>query len=201
VSFGAMIAAVLPQPSREKVGAGGNYNSLCLVIGVCVLFALISAAVAAGDAEERWRIYEGDNEVFLSITTTEGGTDDFGSPYFQCRRGSGTIQVGGTAKQDLRAAIADVIRADEYPLLHVFPIDSGDVSLLSFSYSEMRGWQYGFELPAIGRSFDEFKRTGQLTFKVGTTVVTEEFNTGLESAARFQDICKQPPKAMRERSN
>jgi hypothetical protein len=164
------------------------------------LLAPISTAVAVGDAEERWRIFEGDNEAFLSITTTEGGTDDFGSPYFQCRRGSGTILVGGTAKHDLRTAMADVIRADEYPLLHVFPVDSGDVSLLSMSYSEMRGWQYAFDLPAIGTSFDEFKRTGQLTFKVGTTVITEEFKTGLESAATFQDICKQPPKVMRERS-
>jgi hypothetical protein len=111
------------------------------------------------------------------------------------------IQVGGDAKQDLLTAMADVIRADEYPRLHVFPIDSGDTSLLNLSYSEIRGWQYSFGMQAAGASFDEFKRTGQLTYKIGTAVVTEEFKTGLESAARFQDICKQPPKVMRERSN
>jgi hypothetical protein len=97
--------------------------------------------------------------------------------------------------------MADVIRADEYPRLHLFPFDTGDFSLLSFSYSEMRGWQYSFDLQAAGAAFDEFKRTGQLKLKMGTTVVTEEFTTGLESVARFQDICKEPPKAVRERSN
>jgi hypothetical protein len=167
----------------------------------CLLLAPISTAVAAGNAEERWRIFEGDNAASLLITTTEGSTDDYGSPYFECRRGSGMIQVGGDAKRDLLAAMADVIRADEYPRVHVFPVDSGDTSLLNLSYSEMRGWQYSFDLQAAGAAFDEFKRAGQLTYKIGTTVVTEEFKTGLESAVRFQDICKQPPKVMRERSN
>ncbi len=111
------------------------------------------------------------------------------------------IHVGGDAKQDLRTAMADVIRADEYPRLHLFPFDSDYISLLSLSYSEMRGWQYAFDVPAIGPSFDEFKRTGQFTFKMGTTVIAEEFTTGLESAVKFQDVCKQPPKVMRERSN
>jgi hypothetical protein len=97
--------------------------------------------------------------------------------------------------------MADIIRVDADPLIHVFPVDSGDTSLLNLSYSEMRGWQYNFDLPAIGPSFDEFKQTGRLTLKAGTTVVTEEFKTGLESAAKFQDICKQPPREMRERSN
>jgi len=168
-------------------------------IGACLLLTPISAAVAAGNAEERWRIFEDDNEAYLSITTTEGATDDFGSPYFQCRRGSGRIQLGGDAKRDLLAAMADVIRANEYPRVHVFPVDSGDTSLLNLSYSEMRGWQYSFNLEAAGAAFDEFTRTGRLALKVGTTVVTEEFKTGLESVARFQDICKQPTKVMRER--
>jgi hypothetical protein len=111
------------------------------------------------------------------------------------------IQVGGDAKHDLLTAMADVIRADEYPRVHVFPVDSGDTSLLNLSYSEMRGWQYSFDLEAAGAAFDEFKRTGQLTYKIGTTVVTEELKTGLESAAKFQDICRQPPRVVRERSN
>lgn len=96
--------------------------------------------------------------------------------------------------------MAQVIRIDEYPMVHVFPIDSGDTSLLNLSYSEMRGWQYSFDLRAAGAAFDEFKRTGQLIYKIGTTVITEEFKTGLESAAKFQDICKQPPRVMQERS-
>ena len=170
-------------------------------IGACFLLGPISAAVAAGNAEERWRIFEDDSGASLLITTTEGATDDYDSPYFQCRRGSGRIQVGGDAKHDLLTAMADVIRADEYPRVRVFPVDSGDTSLLNLSYSEMRGWQYSFDLEAAGAAFDEFKRTGQLTYKVGTTVVTEEFKTGLESAAKFQDVCKPPPKVIRERSN
>jgi hypothetical protein len=176
-------------------------DAMIATIGACLLFSQTSAAVAAGDAEERWRNFEGDNEASLLITTTEGATDDYGSPHFQCRRGSGVIQVGGDAKQDLRIAMAQVIRIDEYPMVHVFPIDSGDTSLLNLSYSEVRGWQYSFDLQAAGAAFDEFKRTGQLTYKLGTTVVTEEFKTGLESAAKFQDICKRPPRVMRERPN
>jgi hypothetical protein len=201
VTSAGAIAAVLPPALRGNVVNGSKCNSICLAIGACLFLAPISTAAAAGNAEERWRVFDRDNEASLAITTTEGDTDDYGSPYFQCRRGSGRVQVGGDAKRDLLTAMADVIRVDEYPRVHVFPVDSGDTSLLNLSYSEMRGWQYSFDLEAAGAAFDEFKRTGRLTYKVGTTVVTEEFKTGLESAATFQDICKQQPRVMRERSN
>jgi hypothetical protein len=59
------------------------------------------------------------------------------------------------------------------------------------SYSEMgSNWQYSFELEVAGKAFDEFKRTGRFTFKVGSTVVREEFKVGLENVDKFQAICK-----------
>ncbi len=66
-------------------------------------------------------------------------------------------------------------------------------ALLSVSYSEAGSvWEYSFELEADAPAFDAFKRSGRLTFKVGKTVVREEFKAGLENVAKFQSICARP---------
>ncbi len=104
------------------------------------------------------------------------------------------MEVSGTAKQDLRIAIASLIRDDVYPLINLFPYGSNDVALIEPLYSEMYGWQYRFAVPADGPTFEEFKRTGALMFKVGMTSICEEYRKGLETAVKFQDSCKRPPK-------
>jgi hypothetical protein len=185
-----------------RAGEGGNYqslgshsarNSLRLILGA--LFVLACVPAYANEREERWRLFEQADGALLAASHTDEATDDLGAFFFRCKRGSGTVEVEGTAKQDLRSAMADFIRTEGYPQVELFPMGSGGESLLNLSYSEMSGaWQYSFTFAAIGPTFDEFKRTGQLTFKVGTAVVREEFKVGLESVARFQDICKQRPK-------
>jgi hypothetical protein len=164
-----------------------------LILSVC--FVLACVPTDANEREERWRLFEQADGALLAASHTDEATDDLGVFFFRCKRGSGTVEVEGTAKQDLRTAMADFIRTEGYPQVEPFPIGSGGESLLNLSYSEMSGtWQYSFTLPAIGPAFDEFKRTGQLQFKVGTAVIREEFKKGLESAVKFQAICKQPPK-------
>ena len=158
------------------------------------LFVLACLPAYANQREERWRLFEQANGALLAASHTDEATDDLGAFFFRCKPKSGMVEVEGTAKQDLRAAMADFIRTEGYPQVELFPMGSGGESLLNLSYSEMSGaWQYSFTLPAVGPTFDEFKRTGKLAFKVGTVVVREEFKTGLESAAKFQDICKQLP--------
>jgi hypothetical protein len=164
------------------------------MFGTCFVLACGSGH-AADEGERRWRVFEQSDGAILAISHTDDATDDLGSPFFRCRSGSGTLQVEGTAKEDLRSAVADLIRANEYPELALFPIESGASALLNLSYSEMDSeWQYSFDMEAVGPTFDDFKRTGQLAFKLGTTVVREEFKTGSESAARFQEICRRPSK-------
>jgi hypothetical protein len=164
----------------------------------CILsafFVLACGSARAADGEARWRFSEQQETAMLAITDTDEASDSFGFPYFQCKKGSGTVEVVGTAKQDLRNAMANVIRANEYPVVNALPVDAGGTGLLELSYSELHeGWLYKFALSAGGETFDDFKRTGQLTFKIGKTVVREEFKAGLESAAKFQAICKQPSK-------
>ena len=146
------------------------------------LIALMVSACATEHArgdEARWRL----------------GTDAFGSPLFRCKRGSGLIEAEGATNPDLRTAMADMIRSDKYPLVQLLPAATDNVSLLTFSYSEAdEGWRFGFSLQAVGITFEEFKRTGQLAFKAGTKVIRAEFKAGIENATRFQDICKRPPK-------
>ena len=69
------------------------------------------------------------------------------------------------------------------------PPSSFGPALLNLSYSEMGSdWEYSLTLEAVEPAFDEFKRLGRLTFKVGGTVLREEFKVGLENVAKFQAI-------------
>jgi hypothetical protein len=81
ISVGAIVA-VLPPPLRGNVVNGSKYNSMCLAIGACLFLAPIATVGAAGNAEERWRIFEDDSGASLLITTTEGATDDYDSHIF-----------------------------------------------------------------------------------------------------------------------
>jgi hypothetical protein len=149
----------------------------------------------ADEGEERWRLFEQADGAILAASRTDEATDDLGAFFFRCKANSGVLEVQGTAKQELRTAIADLIRTEGYPQVELSPAGSASASLLNLSYNEMSGaWQYSFAFPAVGPTFDEFKRTGKLVFKVGTAAVREEFKVGLESAIKFQDICKRPPK-------
>ena len=162
------------------------------------LIALMVSACATEHArgdEARWRLFEQDDTALLAIADTDQGTDAFGSPLFRCKRGSGLIEAEGATNPDLRTAMADMIRSDKYPLVQLLPAATDNVSLLTFSYSEAdEGWRFGFSLQAVGITFEEFKRAGQLAFKAGTKVIRAEFKAGIENATRFQDICKRPPK-------
>lgn len=149
----------------------------------------------ADEREERWRFFEQADEALLTASHTDEASDDMGAFFFRCKKASGMVEIQGTAKQDLRAVMADFIRTGGYPQVELFPTGSGGDALLNLSYSEMSGdWDYSFTFPADGSTFDEFKRTGQLTFKLGNVVVREEFKKGLESAVKFQGVCKQRPR-------
>jgi hypothetical protein len=143
----------------------------------------------------RWRLFEERDAALLAIADTDEGTDAFGSPLFRCKKASGHIEAEGATNDDIRTAMAAMISSDKYPLIQLFPEARDNVSLLSLSYSEAdEGWRFYFLLKAVGPTFEEFKRTGQLAFKAGTKVIRAEIKAGIENAARFQDICKRPPK-------
>jgi hypothetical protein len=159
-----------------------------------LFFLLCIPAYSKGD-EARWRLFEEKDTALLAIADTDEGTDAFGSPLFRCKKGSGHIEAEGATNADIRTAMAAMIGSDKYPLIQLFPAAKDNVSLLSLSYSEAgEGWRFHFLLDAVGPTFEEFKRTGQLAFKAGTKVIRAEFKAGIEKAARFQGLCKQPPK-------
>ncbi|MGJ5150929.1 MULTISPECIES: hypothetical protein [unclassified Bradyrhizobium] len=165
--------------------------AVCGLRAASALAAFASAAWAADD--QRWRIFEQDGGALLSPSHSDEATDDVGSPSFRCKAKSGTIAVTGDAGQELRNAVADLLRSNGYPQVEMVPASRFGQALLSVSYSEAGSvWEYSFELEADAPAFDAFKRSGRLTFKVGKTVVREEFKAGLENVAKFQSICARP---------
>jgi hypothetical protein len=152
------------------------------------LLAIGSQCSAADD--RRWRVFEQDEGALLTPSDSEEATDDVGSPSFRCKAKSGTIVVTGDASQELRNSVADLLRSNGYPQVELVPPSRFGPALMSVSYSEAGSiWEYSFEMRADSPPFDAFKRSGRLTFKVGKTVVREEFKTGLESITKFQSIC------------
>jgi hypothetical protein len=174
-------------PSRGRV-RNAAYRCCYAVLGMVTISSMPSSA-----DERRWRIFEQNQSALLSPSHSDEATDDIGSPSFRCEAKSGTIVVTGDAGQELRNAVADLLRSNDYPQVELVPSSRLGQALLNVSYSEAGSvWTYSFELQADEAAFDAFKRTGRLTFKVGKTVVREEFKTGLESVAKFQSICARP---------
>ena len=92
--------------------------------------------------------------------------------------------------------MADLIRSGGYPSITVLPgAGPHDSVVLDLLYSEMGGdWDYKFDLQANVPAVEEFRRTGRLEFKLGPTLVREEFKIGVGNIGRFVDLCKRPPK-------
>jgi hypothetical protein len=160
--------------------------------GYCFLIAAaaVAASTASAEGERRWRIFQQDGGALLAPSHSDEATDDIGPPSFRCQGKSGTMVMTGEANQELRNAVADLLKTNGYPQVELVPPSSSSSALLNVSYSEMNSlWEYSFSLDANEPAFDAFKRTGRLTFKVGKAVIHEEFKAGLEKVATFRSIC------------
>lgn len=163
----------------------------------CALSACIGLALGSPQAnadEIRWRFFDQNGRALLAIANTDEATDAIGSPSFDCAAGSDRVEVRGDANKALRRAIANMISADQYPKVNVAPFEKESFAMLSVSYSEISGWQYGFDLSASSPQFERFKQTGVLEFKLAGTAVREGSKIGLDAAAKFQAFCKQKSK-------
>ena len=168
----------------------GLQTSAHLGAAAAALFA--SGTVFAEEA--RWRFFDQNGRALLAITDTDEATDAIGSPSFDCAAGSDRVEVHGDANKSLRRAIASMISADQYPKVNVAPFEKESFVTLSVSYSEISGWQYGFDLSASSPQFERFKQTGVLEFKVAGAAIREGSKLGLDAAAKFQAFCKQKSK-------
>ncbi|CAL74954.1 hypothetical protein; putative signal peptide [Bradyrhizobium sp. ORS 278] len=167
--------------------------SSAAVYSLCAALAIAGLTAASAADDRRWRVFEHDEGALLSPSRSDEATDDVGSPSFRCKAKSGTMTATGEASQELRNAVADLLRSNGYPHVEMAPASRYGQTLLNVSYSEAGSvWEYSFELEADAPSFEAFKRTGRLTFKVGKTTIREELKPGLENVAKFQSICARP---------
>lgn len=183
--------------TRQLLGWFGDFARPMRKSSGCILgsmFFLTCISAYANEGEDRWRFSENEGKAMLVIADTDEGTDAFGSPFFRCEKGSGRVEIEGSAKEALRRTIGNFITVDNYPDVQLLPIGSGYSDLLTISYSDMHGWRYRFAMSAVETPFEQFKRTGVLEFKLGETLVHEEFKVGLDAIAKFQASCKRPSK-------
>jgi hypothetical protein len=163
---------------------------------IAISSTLMATSAGAAEGEWRWRLFADEGGASLMLTDTDMGTDNYGSPLFSCKRGSGTIEVGGEMDEKIRQAVADLIRSGTYPLVK-FPEDPNDGGLILPSYSELNGsWTYNINLSADAQVFNGFKSTGVFQFTISTTLmsVSPGVKAGLENFDRFQNICRKPPR-------
>jgi hypothetical protein len=90
------------------------------VLTLTAIVVLACGLTAKAD-EWHWRVLDQGDGALLVISNGEQGTDQFGLPLFSCKKGLNSIDVEGEAKEDLRFAMADLIRADEVPWIKVIP--------------------------------------------------------------------------------
>jgi hypothetical protein len=159
-----------------------------------VTAALLFGSAYAMEGEWRWRVFDPEGEAILAMTDTDEATDNFGLPLFTCKDKSGNLNVEGQAKENLRVAMANLIRADETPWIRVVPDVAPESATIDLYFSSIDGWRYKFNLQEDHKSLDRFKRDGVLEFKLGDAFVHEEFKVGLENVARFLELCRRPRK-------
>ena len=144
----------------------------------------------SADENVRWRVFDRDGEALLVISDTDEASDDFGLPALSCRKGTGTVNIEGEAKESLRIAMADAIRADKPPWIQVVPDTKPETTSIDLYFSFVDGWRYKFNLQQDHKAFERFGRDGVIEFKLGRAAVHEEFKTGVESALKFLELCK-----------
>jgi hypothetical protein len=156
------------------------------------LTAAVSGTARAQDSEIRWRVFDQGDTALLAIADTDEATDNFGLPVLSCKSKLGSVEIEGEAKENLRFAMADLIRADETPWIQVLPDTAPETTTIDVFFSFIDGWRYKFNITDDHKSFDRFKRDGVLDFKLGKAMVHEEFKVGLVNVTKFLDLCKRP---------
>ncbi len=172
------------QPSAKALGAL-----------VAVELLLLSFAAAADEA--KWRLAKpNDDAAMLVISDTDETGDAFGSLYFHCKPGSGYVSLVETNMQDkgLRTAIANLIVNDSYPTVQLDPAPERSV-LEEITSSDDGGWGYRFQIGADSGTFNMFKTTGYIDFRIGGAAVHAGIKAGLENVAEFQSICRRQPRS------
>jgi hypothetical protein len=160
----------------------------CLGSTAAVLLS-ISGAAYGQDGVERWRLLDQDGSLTLFRAMSDE-TDDYGSPSFSCRKGSGIIEAGVAMAEKERRALADMIANDRYPKLSLVPPDPQFESLPQLVYAEIDGWYYRFSISADAKAFGEFTRTGTFKFELADAIVATSFDVGLDNAIRFHNGCR-----------
>ena len=154
---------------------------------------LVTASHAeAGDDEVRWRVIE-DGDNALLVIAADDATDNIGSPSFECKKALGYATARGDVNDGVRRAMGSIILNDEEPGIAMVPEDN-TVSTVDVDFSYVSGWRYRFVLSVTGPAFDELKRTGTFEFKVADAVLKSKFDVGLKNVARFQELCRLPPR-------
>jgi hypothetical protein len=151
--------------------------------------AILAASAVAREGEWRWRLSRDGDRLTLVYADTHEGTDNFGSPRFTCRRGSGTIRVEHVMRQAERRAFAAAIAKRLELALALVPASRSPLSA-EVSYSPVDGWIYGYEIGAEEQAFDRFKATGVYRYKLGKTPLQSELKAGLQAVGQFQDACR-----------
>jgi len=106
------------------------------------------------------------------------------------------VSIEGEAKESLRIAMADAIRADKTPWIQVAPDAKPETASIDLFYSFVDGWRYKFNLQEDHKAqedrkaFERFGREGVIEFKLARAAVHEEFKPGIESASKFLELCK-----------
>ena len=156
------------------------------------LIAAVSGTAHAQDNEIRWRVFDQGDAALLVIADTDDATDNLGLPVLSCKSKFGSVEIEGEAKENLRFAMADLIRADETPWIQVLPDTAAETTTIDVFFSFIDGWRYKFIIGDDHKSFDRFKREGVLEFKLGKAMVHEEFKVGLVNVTKFLELCERP---------
>ncbi|MDN3276288.1 hypothetical protein QWJ07_18635 [Frankia sp. RB7] len=171
------------------MSARGQIPELTKICALLVCLGFSSGSAEAHAVDMRWRLFDQGTDALLAIADSDEPGDAFGLPFLHCKQRSGLITIEGDAKENIRAAMAEMIRSDQAPWISVTPDTNPETTTIDLSYSFMDGWRYRFALQSSHNMFERFRREGIIDFKFGKAQAHEEFQVGLDNVSKFLDLC------------
>jgi hypothetical protein len=184
----AIFCELAERALRTRAGVG-----LCVALTQALALAGLSQAAMAQDGGYRWQtVTSRERSSLVLARPTDFVTGRF---EFSCVRGSGTVVVSVSMKDQQRARFADLLKSKDDPEI---TLAGGDVSngltIEALKFSRHGGWMYGFRVDDDSKWMADFESTGTVRLSVGKTIKDEEgLNAGLEAIGEFRKQCRKGP--------
>lgn len=169
--------------------------SICVALIQAFAVVSLSREAMAQEGGFRWQAVTSSERSSLILARPS----DFvtGRFEFSCVRGSGTVEVAVSMKDEQRASFAELVKSGAYPEITLpGESDSSGLMIDSLKFAHHGGWMYSFRVEEDSKWIADFQSTGTVRLSVGKTIKDSEgLKAGLDAIGEFRNQCRKAPRS------